>query len=74
MPKLSQEQKISYLDFALRLSGLAVREHHIDLIIGMYDVILKKGDKFNLKDMAIVKADNCGKYAKEIIAEENKIV
>ena len=72
MPKLSQQEKVTYLDFALKLTGFAMHEMYVDLIVNLYDGVLRKGGKLDLKDIAQIKADNCGKYPKEFIEEENK--
>ena len=57
---------------AMRLSGMRCAESELDLIISLYEGILKKGDRFDLKDIASVKAENCGKYLQEFIEKGNK--
>ena len=62
---MTQEEKIKYLDTATRVAGYCIAEQDLDIIISLYDLILKKGGKADIETICHIKFNVEEKYKKD---------
>lgn len=67
----SDENNIKYFKMALALSGIAVSDFTAELIIELWDGIIKKGGKFSVKDSVEIEFRVMHKYRK-VVAGKHK--
>ena len=59
---MTQEQKINYLDTATRIASYCIAKQDLDIIISLYDLILKKGGKADVESICHIKFNVEEKY------------
>lgn len=69
---MTHEEKVNYLRIALGLQKIGIDERISDQIVTTYEAILKKGDKFSLKDAIEIEFRIGRIYAEKKIKKEEK--
>ena len=62
---LSEEEKTNYLRIGMGLAGLPTNNMTAELIVKLYEGILKKGSSFNIEDAVKLEVEVTGKYTQK---------
>lgn len=54
---ITQKEKINYMKIACDIAGFNVKYEDMDLFVSLYDLVVRKKGKTNLKDVCTVKAE-----------------
>jgi len=63
--RLTLEEKTNYLRIGMGLVGLPTNNMTAELIVKLYEGILKKGGSFNIEDAVKLEFEVTGKYTKK---------
>ena len=61
---MTHEQKITYMATAANICGFGFTKEHMDLLVSMYELVIKKEGQTNLHDVAKIEADVLSRYPK----------
>jgi hypothetical protein len=68
---MTHEEKVKYMRIATGMCGYGMKDEHVDLLVSLYELTLKKGGKSTIED--IVKEEFAAKdRAKEREIERRK--
>ena len=59
---MRKEEKINYMEIALRIAGFNYKPEHIDLIVTLYENVLKNKGDANIRDIVSICVENEKKY------------
>jgi len=51
MAKYTHKQQIHYLHYATSIADISISKDDLSLIIRLYDKVMKKGEKVNMKEI-----------------------
>lgn len=71
---MKHEEKIQYMDMAASLCHFHLKEEHLDLVVSLYELIVKKKGNANLHDVATVQAAVKGRAIDREKEDKNKEV
>jgi len=55
--KMNHEEKINNMRIASSIAGLGFTYEQLDLLVSFYELIIKKGDKSNIKDVVLIEKE-----------------
>jgi len=69
---MTHEQKINYMRIAAGIAGFSIQNHHLDLLVSIYDKVTEKEGKTNLEDVVNVEYEVEERIKKQKLKEKEK--
>ena len=54
---MTHEEKINYMRIAAGIAGFGIKNEHLDLLVSVYELILKKKEKSGIEDVVKIESE-----------------